>query len=63
MTEFVVSLMTQHFKSISPANIISLCVINMKEARLLYFDINSKVIVRNMSTQVTYERNHILFTL
>ena len=35
----------------------------MKATSYLYFDLNSKMIVANMSTQVTYETNHIFLHL
>ena len=35
----------------------------MKATRLLYFILSSKVIVRNMSTEVMYESNHISLLL
>ena len=35
----------------------------MKATKFLSFDLNSKVIVANMSTQVTYETNQIFLPL
>ena len=36
------------FKKYLPTNVTSACVRNMKEIRFLYFDINSKIIRRNI---------------
>ena len=41
-----------------PICIISAYVESTRAASFLYFELNSKVIVTNMSTQVTYETNH-----
>ena len=35
----------------------------MKATRFKYFDLNFKVIVTNMSTQITYESDHISYSL
>ena len=47
----------------SNPNFTSAYVKSMKATRLLYFILSSKVIVRNMSTQVMYESNHISLLL
>ena len=51
------------FKNYFPIHTISVYVKSKNTTRFLFFNMNSKVIVTNMSTQVTYGTNQISFLL